>query len=336
MHIAVLLMLTRRDARDPYHPTSSPHPAMYVDEACEPESAEGVVNRHDSRHIAHTGLRSVTQPNPLSPQCPLNAHDNHHSARTYDDEDMAAPLDHPSTEDNHGVEAQVDPYASASDQDAETSHEPFDDNEEDEESVDDRTDAELAAIALEIQELEDSVPLLKTSYHLLDRLGEGTFSSVYKAIDLHHNLYDNSHWTSYDASDENIPPASSDAKTFPSTNTSSSSNSMFDDINLFKPDKSTQRTFTPAGMSHDPFAAVIGEQATNKFTETLQRHALECGKLPIAYKTPQRGRPKDKGNVYVALKRIYVTSSPQRIMNELELMAQLRYVVMRISMNSDI
>ncbi|EGF99698.1 uncharacterized protein MELLADRAFT_40147, partial [Melampsora larici-populina 98AG31] len=86
---------------------------------------------------------------------------------------------------------------------------------------------------------------IETSYHLLDRLGEGTFSSVYKAIDLHHNLYDNSNWTSHDEVDESIPSAS-------------------------------------------------------------------------------KTKRKSEGNVYVALKRIYVTSSPQRIMNELELMTQLR------------
>ena len=31
-----------------------------------------------------------------------------------------------------------------------------------------------------------------------------------------------------------------------------------------------------------------------------------------------------QGNVYVALKRIYVTSSPSRILNELEIMEELR------------
>lgn len=66
----------------------------------------------------------------------------------------------------------------------------------------------------------------------LERAHIGTFSSVYKAIDLHHNSYDNSDWDR-------------------------------DDIHHRK-------------------------------------------------------------KVYVALKRIYVTSSPQRILNELELMEDLR------------
>ncbi|KAG0141545.1 hypothetical protein CROQUDRAFT_51535 [Cronartium quercuum f. sp. fusiforme G11] len=201
----------------------------------------------------------------------------------------------------------------------------------DDESTDDRTDAELAAVALEIKDLEDSVPLLKTSYHLLDRLGEGTFSSVYKAIDLHHVLYDNSQWTSHEEVDDPFSTASSDAKNFPSTNTSSSSSPIIEEAIPSCSALSTgQSSFpvdpllSPSVMNQDPFAALVGEQATNTFTETLQRHALECGKLPIAYKSRHSGWKKDRSNVYVALKRIYVTSSPQRIMNELELMTQLR------------
>lgn len=42
------------------------------------------------------------------------------------------------------------------------------------------------------------------------------------------------------------------------------------------------------------------------------------GKSPLV----NQGRPK---SVYVALKRIYVTSSPSRILNELELMEDLRH-----------
>ena len=40
--------------------------------------------------------------------------------------------------------------------------------------------------------------------------------------------------------------------------------------------------------------------------------------------TPQTVTSKGGRRVYVALKRIYVTSSPVRIQNELELLAQLR------------
>lgn len=81
-----------------------------------------------------------------------------------------------------------------------------------------------------------------SQYEIIDKLGEGTFSSVYKAIDKNHFLYDNYLWT---------------------------------------------------------------------------------GKLP----GPPPGhlaRTNRSKNVCVALKRIYVTSSPQRILNELEIMEDLR------------
>ncbi|PLW06558.1 hypothetical protein PCASD_16109 [Puccinia coronata f. sp. avenae] len=228
--------------------------------------------------------------------------------------------------------------------------------EEEEESVDNRTDAELAAIALELQDLEQSVPLLKTSYHLLDRLGEGTFSSVYKAIDLHHHLYDNSQWAPLEEEEEEeiaeapAPPVSSDARFHPSTSTSSCSGSVIGDPSssarsLPRPARDTAAAMVVYPPHHpfaseDPFDASVGDQARNKFTETLQRHALESGKLPTAYKanpnhTPRSNplltnnphsiaKKKPNPNVYVALKRIYVTSSPYRIMNELKLLSELR------------
>ncbi|KWU45639.1 kinase-like protein [Rhodotorula sp. JG-1b] len=109
-------------------------------------------------------------------------------------------------------------------------------DEEDEESADDsdvendsRSEGEIESIRHEIDGVEDAVPALADKYQLIDRLGEGTFSSVYKAIDLQHHVFDNSQW-----------------------------------------------------------------------------------------------RPMSrKGKVYVAVKRIYVTSSPIRIQNELELMHDL-------------
>lgn len=126
--------------------------------------------------------------------------------------------------------------------------------EEDEEEVmnDSRSEQELQAISFEMDGLEKAVPGLMNKYHLVDRLGEGafspsapsfarlltsvssagTFSSVYKAIDLQHHAFDNSCWR---------PP----------------------------------------------------------------------GK---------------KGKAYVAIKRIYVTSSPIRIQNELDILHDLRFV----------
>ncbi|KAJ2649069.1 Cell division control protein 7 [Coemansia sp. RSA 1250] len=47
----------------------------------------------------------------------------------------------------------------------------------------------------EMQELEDLIPGLSEQYRLVGKIGEGTFSTVYKAIDLQHERYDNSSWT---------------------------------------------------------------------------------------------------------------------------------------------
>ncbi|OMJ17201.1 Cell cycle serine/threonine-protein kinase hsk1 [Smittium culicis] len=48
----------------------------------------------------------------------------------------------------------------------------------------------------EIHSLYNKFPKVKESYLLLAKIGEGTFSTVYKAIDLNHSNYDNSSWLS--------------------------------------------------------------------------------------------------------------------------------------------
>ncbi len=79
------------------------------------------------------------------------------------------------------------------------------DEEEEEEDEDDETDEELtiylksrderAEIAEEIIDLETAVPQLIEDYKIIDRLGTGTFSAVYKAIDLgYHSKWDNAEW----------------------------------------------------------------------------------------------------------------------------------------------
>ncbi|KAG0213890.1 hypothetical protein BGX28_003314 [Mortierella sp. GBA30] len=65
-------------------------------------------------------------------------------------------------------------------------------------------------ILREIQEFEQGFNGLEGRFKLLDKIGEGTFSSVYKAIDLEHDLYDNSEWD-YDM-DEPAELSSSEEK----------------------------------------------------------------------------------------------------------------------------
>ena len=102
-----------------------------------------------------------------------------------------------------------------------------------------RDEESIERLEEEISQLNDTIDGIE-AYHIVDKLGEGTFSSVYKAIDIHHEMYANAEW--------------------------------------FK--------------SNTPYI-----------------------------KPRERSRG---GTVYVALKRIYVTSSTARILNELEIMESLR------------
>ncbi|GAA5989262.1 hypothetical protein JCM5350_005052 [Sporobolomyces pararoseus] len=129
------------------------------------------------------------------------------------------------------------------DEDAEAAHNRPESEEEEEEEEEEedcnsdvseqsnpRSEGEVRQIVNEMEQLEQNVPQIVEKYRLVDRLGEGTFSSVYKALDIQHSAFDNSQWQP---------------------------------------------------------------------------------KAPV-------------GKVYVALKRIYVTSSPVRIHNELEILYDLR------------
>ena len=54
---------------------------------------------------------------------------------------------------------------------------------------------EQLEIQLEVANLTAAVPQLSEEYKIVDRLGTGTFSSVYKAIDLwYHTKWDNTPW----------------------------------------------------------------------------------------------------------------------------------------------
>ncbi|KAG8865425.1 hypothetical protein FRB96_000316 [Tulasnella sp. 330] len=117
--------------------------------------------------------------------------------------------------------------------------------DEEELTLFEKDEQEQAQILAEIEDLENTVPTLKIDFKLIDRLGEGTFSSVYKAIDLeHHHKWHNKVWLGY-------------------------------------------------------------------HPETSSAHFQS-----VPYPTNSK--------VYVAIKRIYVTSSPSRIQNEIMLMEDCR------------
>jgi cell division control protein 7 len=67
-----------------------------------------------------------------------------------------------------------------------------------------KSSEEREEIITEIADLEGAVPQLSMDYEIVDRLGTGTFSSVYKAIDIGHGTkWNNSSWS------ESPPPPSS-------------------------------------------------------------------------------------------------------------------------------
>ncbi|KAF9266134.1 kinase-like protein [Marasmius fiardii PR-910] len=120
------------------------------------------------------------------------------------------------------------------------------DSDDEENSLWRKPPEEQQEITAEIRDLEQTLgPILTDDYKLLDRLGTGTFSSVYKAIDLHyHTKWDNTPWHGHH------PPSST------------------------------------------------------------------------AY---YQSEPRPRGSkVFVAVKRIYVTSSPERIRNEIAILEECR------------
>jgi cell division control protein 7 len=111
----------------------------------------------------------------------------------------------------------------------------------------------------------------------------GTFSSVYKAIDVYHYHYDNRSWREPSPSGE----SSSAAGCQPSSE-------------------------TPSDLQ--PAEAM-------KWTRELRDTWRDNSHYISGYDRTPGGTAK---KVYVALKRIYMTSSPERIANELEIMEELR------------
>ncbi|KAH8885565.1 serine/threonine protein kinase Hsk1 [Thozetella sp. PMI_491] len=113
----------------------------------------------------------------------------------------------------------------------------------------------------DMERLQHSLPLFRERYRLIKRIGEGTFSTVYKAEDLQYDLFEND----WDMDKEN-------------------------------------EKWTPPPLKR--FRDVTSSGTIDASEQQLQE---------------RRRKPK-----YVAIKKIYVTSSPSRILNELELLHDLR------------
>ncbi|KAI1980358.1 Cell division control protein 7 [Ophidiomyces ophidiicola] len=119
------------------------------------------------------------------------------------------------------------------------------------------------SVVEDMKKLEDHFVVIKKQFRLIRRIGEGTFSTVYKAEDLLYDRYYNEIW----------------------------------DWELSEDDEDEAFLLAPFKRRR------IGE-----FLDT--QNSME--------------RPVQRKRRYVALKKIYVTSSPSRIQSELELLLELR------------
>lgn len=172
---------------------------------------EDLVQYHDhlSRvvpgHPAADTLRRVT---PVEPVIDLD--------EDMSDDELATPMqkqrhgqipqgkqavdDEESHEEGHSDKDDANEYAE--DDDDNMSVDSFETDEEN--TINERSPEERKEVEVEIKELMESVPQLQEDYKIVDRLGTGTFSSVYKAIDLYyHTKWDNTPWHGHH------PPSSS-------------------------------------------------------------------------------------------------------------------------------
>ncbi|KAI0010727.1 kinase-like protein [Xylariaceae sp. FL0662B] len=174
----------------------------------------------------------------------------------HEDEPIVTTSDVEESTQSHTQYADDDEYDDPLEEEAEDEEQENHVVEEDDcdtDSSDDGDEIDLS-VQQDMDKLQDTFPSFKDHYRLIKRIGEGTFSTVYKAEDIRYHQYTNK-WD-LDAKDNQWTP--------PPLNRSSDSRS-----------------------------------------NSLSR--------------PARRKPK-----FVAIKKIYVTSSPSRILNELELLHDLR------------
>lgn len=204
-------------------------------------------------------MASTTQQRRV-PKESFQIHEDTHADETSDLDDATQSQTQRAEEDEDG-DVFEDPLA---DEDMEDDENHGDEQEEGEgegggygdlESSDDDDDHIDISVRDDMEKLNHTFPNFKDNYRLIKRIGEGTFSTVYKAEDIRYHHYHNQ-WDL-------------DAK---------------------------ENQWTPPPLRN----------ASHSHTNSRQS-------------TTTRRKPK-----FVAIKKIYVTSSPLRIFNELELLHDLR------------
>ena len=194
----------------------------------------------------------------------------HEDAPSTEDTEMHdSPLrDQDDDHDGHDEDDEEDEEDADEDDDDNTEHqhdgsEPIDEDAESEYSESSEENApDDSHFQQDMERLQNCFVGFRQKYRLIKRIGEGTFSTVYKAEDLLYDSYDNSWDLDKDADKWTPPPL---------------------------------KSFTSQS------SATLDYQSQSQ----AQAH--------------RRRKPK-----YVAIKKIYVTSSPSRILNEVELLHDLR------------
>ena len=157
------------------------------------------------------------------------------------------------------------------------------------ESLSARSQEEQEEILQEILHLNTAIPFLAENYQVIDRLGTGTFSSVYKAIDLRYDEWDNKPWKG------NHPPESS----------------------------AYYQSAGPGYRGRGGRGPGIGkDKGKGKDKAIENKIGQDSNVMAVDSAETSGGAPENK--VYVAIKRIYTTSGPERIRNELAVMQSCR------------
>jgi cell division control protein 7 len=152
------------------------------------------------------------------------------------------------------------------------------------ESLSARPQEEQEEIIQEISHLNAAIPFLAENYQVIDRLGTGTFSSVYKAIDLRYDEWDNKPWKG------NHPPESS----------------------------AYYQSAGPAYRGRGGRGPGIGKDKGKGKDKARENETGQNFNAMTVDSAENSGALESK--VYVAIKRIYTTSGPERIRNELAIM----------------
>ena len=154
------------------------------------------------------------------------------------------------------------------------------------ESLSARPQEEQEEIMQEISHLNAAIPFLAENYQVIDRLGTGTFSSVYKAIDLRYDEWDNKPWKG------NHPPESS----------------------------AYYQSAGPGYRGRGGRGPGIGKDKGKGKVKASENK--DSNAMAVDFVETSGGAPENK--VYVAIKLIYTTSGPDRIRNELTIMQLCR------------